>query len=169
MLTCACYRCCCVLKGHGQHIFKYEGGGASALLGVAYHTIPNLADGTIRLDDIRAAARPDDQHYPRTSLVCLENTHNACGGRVLSAEYIHSVGSVARDELGVPCHIDGARIFNAAAAAGTSVKTLVGGADTISICLSKGLGSPVGSVLVGKCTCAPVPVAHTRGLMLCLA
>jgi threonine aldolase len=76
-----------IILGYGQHIFQYEGGGASALLGVAFHTIPNQADGTMDIADIEAAVRPDDPHYARTSLVSVENTHNSCGGKVLSSGY----------------------------------------------------------------------------------
>lgn len=95
-----------VILGHGQHIFKYEGGGASALLGVSLATVPNQDDGTIDLADIQAAIRADDPHYPRTTAVCLENTHNTCGGRVLSPEYIDSVGQLCA-EHGLVCHLDG--------------------------------------------------------------
>eukprot|EP00038_Savillea_parva_P026272 m.52809 g.52809 ORF g.52809 m.52809 type:complete len:262 (-) comp7401_c0_seq1:397-1182(-) len=95
-----------IILGHGQHIFKYEGGGASAFLGVSYATIPNQPDGTMKLDDILSAVRPDDPHYPRTAVVCLENTHNSCGGRVLPVDYIDAVGNLCKEHK-LACHIDG--------------------------------------------------------------
>jgi threonine aldolase len=93
--------------------------------------------------------REDDQHYPRTSLVCIENTHNTCGGRILTPNYVNSMAALCA-ELDLPLHMDGARVFNAAAGSGLPVEQLVAGADSVSICLSKGIGCPVGSVLVGS-------------------
>ncbi|MDI9430545.1 MAG: low-specificity L-threonine aldolase [Planctomycetota bacterium] len=138
-----------VILGDQSHTFYYEAGGISALGGVHPHTIANQHDGTLRLEDIRAAIRPDNVHFPRTRLICLENTHNRCGGAVLSAAYTDAVASLAR-ENGLAVHLDGARIFNAAVALGVDVKVLTKGADSVSVCLSKGLAAPVGSVICGS-------------------
>jgi threonine aldolase len=138
-----------VVLGDQSHTFYYEAGGISALGGVHPHTVPNQGDGTLRLEDILAAIRPDNVHFPRTRLICLENTHNRCGGAVLSAAYTDAVASLARDN-GLAVHLDGARIFNAAVALGVDIKTLTKGADSVSVCLSKGLAAPVGSVVCGS-------------------
>ncbi len=137
-----------VILGDQSHTFYYEAGGISALGGVHPRTIPNQPDGTLRLEDIRSAVRPDNVHFPRTRLICLENTQNRCGGVVLSGDYTDSVASLARDH-GLAVHLDGARIFNAAAALGVDVRELTRGVDSVSICLSKGLAAPVGSVVCG--------------------
>lgn len=138
-----------VILGDQSHTFYYEAGGISALGGVHPHTIPNQGDGTLRLEDIRAAIRPDNVHFPRTRLICLENTHNRCGGAVLSVEYADAVASLAH-ENGLTVHLDGARIFNAAVALGVDVKMLTRRVDSVSVCLSKGLAAPVGSVVCGS-------------------
>lgn len=138
-----------VILGQISHVYKYEAGGASALLGVTYATVPNADDGTISLDDIRSTVKEDDPHYPVTRMVSLENTHNFCGGKVLTSEYTRSVGALCTD-LGLISHVDAARIFNAAAAMDTSITEMLAGVDSASICLSKGLGAPVGSVIVGS-------------------
>ncbi len=138
-----------VILGDQSHTFYYEAGGISALGGVHPRTIPNQPDGTLRLEDIQAAIRPDNVHFPRTRLVCLENTQNRCGGVALSPEYTDAVAALAR-EHGLAVHLDGARIFNAAAALGVDVKELTRGVDSVSICLSKGLAAPVGSVVCGS-------------------
>jgi threonine aldolase len=100
------------------------------------------------LDEIRASIRAEDVHQPITRLICLENTQNACGGVALSLEYTRQVGDLAR-EHGLSFHLDGARIFNAAAALNVDVRELVAPADSVMFCLSKGLSSPIGSILVG--------------------
>eukprot|EP00039_Didymoeca_costata_P030091 m.27854 g.27854 ORF g.27854 m.27854 type:complete len:380 (-) comp7945_c0_seq1:31-1170(-) len=138
-----------VILGHGQHIFRYEGGGASSLLGVSLSTIPNKEDGSLELDDIRNAIRADDPHFPVTRLVCLENTHNSCGGRFLRNDFIQAVVDLCT-EHGLSSHIDGARVLNASVAAGLTLAELTEGIDSMSICFSKGLGCPVGSVVVGS-------------------
>ena len=96
-----------------------------------------------------AAIRPDNVHFPRTRLICLENTQNRCGGAVLSAEYTQAVAALAR-EHGLALHLDGARIFNAAVALGVDAKALTQAVESVSICLSKGLAAPVGSVICGS-------------------
>ena len=120
----------------------------SALGGIHPRPLQNQADGTLLLDEIRASIQTEDVHHTITRLICLENTQNVCGGVVLSAEYLHAVGKIAQ-ENGLAFHIDGARIFNAAAALNISVKDLVAPADSVMFCLSKGLVAPVGSMLVG--------------------
>jgi len=138
-----------VILGDQSHTFVYEAGGISALGGIHPHTIPNQPDGTLRLEDIEAAIRPDNVHFPRTRLICLENTHNRCYGAALSPAYMASVGRLARHH-GLGIHLDGARIFNAAVALGVDVKELTREADSLSFCLSKGLAAPVGSVICGS-------------------
>jgi threonine aldolase len=113
------------------------------------YQVPNQPDGTLRLEDIRRAIRPDDQHDPVSRLVALENTHNRCGGRVLKPEYVDSVGALAH-EYGLALHIDGARLWNAAVALGVAPARLVAAADSVTVCLSKGLAAPVGSVVAGS-------------------
>ena len=134
--------------GDKSHIYLNEAGGMSALGGVYPHPVPNQKDGTLRLGDIRGAIQPDDQHRTITRLISIENTQNACGGIPLSVEYTRQVGSLAK-ENGLKFHIDGARIFNAAAALDVDVKELTNTADSVMFCLSKGLVSPVGSMLAG--------------------
>ncbi|HNY80621.1 MAG: low-specificity L-threonine aldolase [Sedimentisphaerales bacterium] len=138
-----------VILGDQSHTFYYEAGGISALGGIHPRTVPNQRDGTLRLEDIRAAIRPDNVHFPRTRLICLENTQNRCGGAVLSAEYTQAVAALAR-EHGLALHLDGARIFNAAVALGVDAKALTQAVESVSICLSKGLAAPVGSVICGS-------------------
>lgn len=137
------------ILGHLSHTFLYEAGGIAALGGVHPRTVPNRPDGTLRLEDIRAAVRPENVHFPRTRLVCLENTHNRCGGSVLTPDYMAAVANLAQEQ-GLRVHLDGARIFNAAVALGVDVKELTRSADSVSFCLSKGLAGPVGSVVCGS-------------------
>ncbi|UCG58738.1 MAG: low-specificity L-threonine aldolase [Phycisphaerales bacterium] len=136
------------ILGDLSHTFLHEAGGISALGGIHPHTVKNRPDGTLRLEDIEAAIRGDNVHYPRTRLICLENTQNHCGGAPLTPKYTRAVAALAkRHSLSV--HLDGARIFNAAVALGLGVKELTDGADSVSFCLSKGLSAPVGSVVCG--------------------
>ena len=138
-----------MIVGDRAHIFNGEGGGASVLGGIAYHTIPNDERGMLDPDDVQAAIRPIDAHYTRTGMIALENTHNNCGGAVLTPEDTKAVADVAhRNEI--PLHLDGARIFNAAVYLETPVSELVKDADSVSFCLSKGLSCPIGSVLCGS-------------------
>ncbi len=138
-----------VILGDQSHTFVYEAGGIAALGGVHPHTIANQPDGTLRLEDIAGAIRADNVHFPRTRLVCLENTHNRCGGAILSPEYVEQVANLA-DDRGLLLHLDGARIFNASVALGVDVKELTRHVDSVSFCLSKGLSAPVGSVICGS-------------------
>ena len=138
-----------IIVGDEAHMFWYEVGGAAALGGVTIRTLPNDSCGRLNPDDIERAIRDRDIHYPETTLVCLENTHNRCGGTVLSADYTDEVCRLAHTR-GLKVHLDGARIFNAAIALGVPVLALAENADSVSFCLSKGLGAPVGSLLCGS-------------------
>ncbi|MBK8420757.1 low-specificity L-threonine aldolase [Candidatus Villigracilis saccharophilus] len=138
-----------VIVGDKSHIYLNEAGGMSALGGIHPHPIKNQADGTLALDEILASIQTEDVHHTITRLICLENTQNVCGGVVLPVEYVQAVGKIAQDH-DLFLHMDGARIFNAAAALNVSVKDLVEPADSVMFCLSKGLVAPVGSMLVGR-------------------
>ncbi len=137
-----------IILGHKAHIFRSEAGGASALGGVSFHTVPNDERGMLNPQDVRDAIRPNDPHMPRTAAVCLENTQNACGGAPLTQDDMQAIAAVAR-EGGVALHVDGARIFNAAVALEAPVSELAKDADSVTFCLSKGLSCPIGSVIVG--------------------
>ncbi len=138
-----------MIVGREAHMFRYEAGSSSALGGIHPHIIDVQPDGTLPLEAIRRAIRGDNEHFPRTKLICLENTQGTIGGIPIGAEYTAEVGKIARAH-GLKLHIDGARIFNAAAALGVPGRELVAPADSVSFCLSKGLCAPVGSVLVGS-------------------
>jgi threonine aldolase len=138
-----------VILGNKSHTFLFEAGGMSALGGVHPCQLPNQPDGTLDLAEIRAAIREHDDHEPISRLIALENTHNRCGGVALSLEYTRSVGELARQH-DLQLHLDGARLFNAAVALGTSAKSLAEPADSVTFCLSKALCAPVGSVLCGS-------------------
>ena len=144
-----CQRGESIIIGDSSHIFRFEQGGMAQFGGVIPHTVPVQADATMRLCDLENAINPDDEHKPVTRLVALENTHNAAGGVPVSAEYTAEVAEFARRH-GLLLHIDGARIFNAAAAFTVDVRDLVAEADSVTFCLSKGLCAPVGSVLAGR-------------------
>jgi threonine aldolase len=137
------------ILGDLSHTFIFEAGGAAALGGVHPHLLKNQTDGSLVLEEIEAAIRPDDIHQPISRLLVLENTHNRCGGIALSMEYIQAAGDLAHKN-GLNLHLDGARIFNAAVALGVEVADLVNAADSVTFCLSKGLSAPVGSVLCGS-------------------
>jgi threonine aldolase len=136
------------ILGDQSHVFFYEQGGASALGSIHPRTLPNESDGTIALEKIEAAIRPDDVHFPRSRLVILENTHNRCSGTPLTPAYTTAVGRLAKVH-GLKLHIDGARIFNAAAALAVDAAQLAAPADSVTFCLSKGLAAPVGSLICG--------------------
>ena len=149
-----------IIVGSESHICHYEQGGCSSIAGIHSRQVPNEPDGTIPLPALERAVRtnrasceehshPLDDHFPVTRVICLENTHNRCGARALPAEYLDAVGSLAR-ERGIKVHLDGARVMNAAVALGVSPKRLVQACDSVSVCLSKGLGAPAGSVVVGE-------------------
>lgn len=138
-----------MILGHLAHSFYYEQGGSAAVAAIHPRTLPNRPDGTMDLEDIAAAIRPDNIHFPRTRLICLENTHNLCGGAPLAPDYLAAVAALARRH-DIRLHIDGARLFNAAAALGVDAATLAAPADSVSFCLSKGLAAPVGSLICGS-------------------
>ena len=137
-----------VILGDESHIFIHEVGGASALGGAIYHTVPTNPDATLSLDAIERAIRPasKDVHYAEAGVICLENTHNRRGGAVLTPEYVERVGALARSR-GLPLHLDGARIFNAAIATGRPVTDWTRHVSSIQFCVSKGLAAPAGSII----------------------
>lgn len=137
-----------VILGDMSHTFLYEAGGMAALGGIHPHTVTNQPDGTMKLDEIEGAIRANNVHFPRTRLICLENTHNRCSGSALTIEYMKEVNVLAKKH-NLMVHLDGARIFNAAVALQVDVKKLTQNADSVSFCLSKGLSAPVGSVICG--------------------
>jgi threonine aldolase len=137
-----------MVLGDQAHIFYYEQGGSAAVGSIHPRTVPNQTDGKILLEDIEAAIRPDNVHFPRTRLIVLENTHNRCYGSPLDTAYLRSVRQLA-SRCALKVHVDGARLFNAAAALGVTAAELADPADSVSICLSKGLAAPVGSVVCG--------------------
>jgi threonine aldolase len=136
-----------VLVHEGAHIFNYEAGAPALLSAVQVRPLPGEG-GVISPETVRAALRPENVHFPRPKLLCLENTHNAAGGRVFPLKDFVEVAAAAR-ELGIKVHLDGARLFNAQAATGTLARGWCEPADTVSVCSSKGLGAPVGSLLAG--------------------
>ncbi len=139
-----------IILGDLSHTFLYEAGGSSALGGIHPHILRNREDGTLDLEQVRLAIRnPNDPHAPRSRLIVLENTHNRCGGIALTAAYGQEVAALAR-EHGLALHLDGARLFNAAVALGCPITELTAPFDSVTVCLSKGLGAPVGSVLCGS-------------------
>ncbi|MFO1319092.1 MAG: low-specificity L-threonine aldolase [Burkholderiales bacterium] len=133
------------IVGQQAHTYKYEGGGAAVLGSIQPQPIDNDADGSLDLGKVAAAIKPDDSHFARTRLLALENTQ---GGKVLPLAYLREAETLARSR-GLGMHLDGARLFNAVVKLGVDVRTITDHFDTVSVCLSKGLGAPVGSVLVG--------------------
>jgi len=142
------------IVGQQWHTYRWEAGGMAVLGSIQPQPLPHQPDGTIALEDIESAIKPDDPHFARTRLVVVENTHH---GRLLPLAYMQDVAALAKKH-GLAAHIDGARIFNAAAALAQqqggdpydAVRALCRGYDSVSVCLSKGLGAPVGSVLLGS-------------------
>lgn len=134
-----------IIVADHSHILMYEVGGAAVLSGVQVRTVPSV-DGSLNCDDLRYCIRGKDIHYPDTGLICMENAHSL--GTVVPLENMAAVYALAH-EHGIPVHLDGARLFNAAAALGVQGKVLAGYADSVNLCLSKGLCAPVGSLLLG--------------------
>ncbi|MBH9553559.1 low-specificity L-threonine aldolase [Inhella gelatinilytica] len=138
------------IVGQQQHCYRWEAGGAAVLGSIQPQPLTQQADGSLLLADIEAAIKPDDPHFARTRLLCLENT---IGGQVLDPAYVRDAQALARRH-GLGLHLDGARLFNAAAAAPGEVlanaRAICAGFDSVSVCFSKGLGAPVGSVLCGS-------------------
>lgn len=135
-----------VILGMEAHSYRYEAGGVSVLGSIHPQAVPNRADGTLDLNEVESLIKPDDPHFPRTRLLALENTIT---GRVLGREYLAKAVDLAKRK-NLSLHLDGARIFNAATALNMKVKDLCAGFDSVSSCLSKGLGAPAGTVLLGK-------------------
>ena len=138
------------IVGDESDIYLYEAGGASVCGGIVYEPVRTQADGTLDLADLAAGWPPDldDAQFALPGLICLENTHNRMGGRVLAPDYLRDVRRLA-DERGVPVHVDGARIFHAEVASGVPAAEIVAVADSLQFCLSKGLSAPIGSMLAG--------------------
>ncbi|WP_320777301.1 low-specificity L-threonine aldolase [Streptomyces sp. CRN 30] len=138
------------IAGGQAHIYSHEGGGAAVLGGIQPHPLPHREDGTLDPADIEAAVKPDDPHFARTRLLCLENTF---GGTVMPVEYLETATGLARKHH-LATHLDGARLFNAAVAGGgdpyDGARRIAEHFDSVSVCFSKGLGAPVGSVLLGS-------------------
>lgn len=134
------------IAGQNAHCYKYEAGGAAVLGSIQPQPIAHQSDGTMDLGEIEAAIKSGDSHFATTRVIALENTF---GGKVLPAHYMDQVADIARRH-GLGLHLDGARAFNAVAALGTDIASFTTPFDSVSICLSKGLGAPVGSVLVGR-------------------
>lgn len=142
------------IVGQQWHTYRWEGGGMAVLGSIQPQPLEHQPDGTLALEHIRAAVKPDDPHFARTKLIVMENT---TGGKVLPLSYMNSVAALAK-ELNLNCHVDGARLMNAAVSLATAegvnpyakAKQLCAGFDSVSLCLSKGLGAPVGSLLLGS-------------------
>ena len=134
------------IVGQAAHTYRYEGGGAAVLGSIQPQPIEMEKDGTLKISAIRAAIKPDDYHFARTRLICLENTHN---GLALPRHYLAAVKSCA-DTFGLALHCDGARLFNAAVQHQVSVQELAEPFDSVSVCLSKGLAAPAGALLSGR-------------------
>jgi len=135
-----------VIVGQEAHTYRYEAGGMAVLGSIQPQPLQNRPDGTLDLADVEAAIKPDDSHFAITRLIALENT---IGGKVLSRQYMADAIALARRRK-LATHLDGARVFNAAVKLGMPVDKLCEGFDTVSVCLSKGLGTPAGTVLVGR-------------------
>ena len=136
------------IVGDNSHMFLFEQAGAAQFGGVSPRTVPNLPDGTMDLHSIQLAIREDDIHEPKTALICIENTHNACGGKILPLSFMEKLHSLSETHR-IPIHLDGARLWNALSALDMKPYQISKYVSSISVCLSKGLGAPVGSVLIG--------------------
>lgn len=137
-----------IIVGKESHIFNYECGGPALLSGVQMYPV-NEDNGILTLEQVKAAVRHVDVHYPQTSLICLENTHNRSGGIILPFENIKSISEFAKSNH-FKFHLDGARLWNASIATGNSIKEYCQYFDSVSLCFSKGLGAPVGSIVIGN-------------------
>jgi len=153
MANTICVRLCCdrgteMIVESTSHIFRYENGSAAQISQTQLRQIAGER-GILKVDDIEAAIRPDDVHQPPTSAITIENTHNFGGGSVYPLETIAAIGALARGR-GIKLHMDGARLFNAAIAGGYEAAEACSCCDTVNVCLSKGLGAPVGSMVVAS-------------------
>jgi threonine aldolase len=134
------------IVGMDAHAYKYEGGGAAVLGSIQPQPVPQEVDGTLPLDWVERVIKPDDPHFARTRLLCLENTWH---GRPLPLDYLQGTRALC-ERRGLALHLDGARLYNAAAALRVPARAIAGHFDSVSVCLSKGLGAPVGSVLLAS-------------------
>ena len=137
-----------VMLGDKSHTFLYEAGGISAVGGIHSRQLTNQPDGSLLLSDLEAGLRGPDSHFPPSRLVCLENTHNRCGGTYQTPDYFRQVSEFAHSH-GLKLHLDGARIFNASVAQNVDVKAFTQHVDSLTFCLSKALAAPVGSLICG--------------------
>src|SRR5215211_1208584 len=139
-----------VIVGDEAHIYHYEAGGASIVGGLVYHTVPTAPDGSLPIAGVAEAVRPStgNPHLAPAGVICLENTHNRMGGTVITPEYSAQVAALAAQH-GLPLHLDGARIFNAAVSSGLPITAWTDHATSVQFCLSKGLGAPIGSIVAG--------------------
>jgi threonine aldolase len=151
-----------VIVSRGAHCMYYESGAGAALTGVQFRELGG-DDGFYEAADVERAVNPDNAHYPPTTVVAIENSHNRGGGRVVPMARVNAIAEVVRKRA-IALHLDGARLFNVHVATGTSLKDLAAPFDTVSVCLSKGLGAPVGSLVAG--TKASMQRAHRRRKML---
>ncbi|MBS0210352.1 MAG: low-specificity L-threonine aldolase [Planctomycetes bacterium] len=149
-----------VILDSGCHIYNHEQGGVAQLSGVATRTIDGEC-GVMRLEQLQSLIRPDNQHYVRTRLICIENTHNRGGGRVQPIEEVERICAWAHDHK-LATHLDGARLFNAHVATGVPLTQLAAPFDTVSVCFSKGLGAPVGSAICGPHDLIARAVRHRK-------
>ena len=138
-----------VILGDNSHMFLFEQSGASQFGGISPRTVPNLSDGTMDINSIRLAIRDNDIHEPISKLICIENTHNACGGKILPIAFLEELYNLSR-KYSIPIHLDGARIWNALTSMNIEPSNISKYVDSLSVCLSKGLGAPAGSLLVGS-------------------
>jgi threonine aldolase len=144
-----CHRGDEVILGDESHILWYESAGVATVGGISPRTVRTAPDGTFDLNELEHAIRVNGPGYPPTGLISIENTHNRCGGAVLSLEYMRAVHDLAASR-GIPVHLDGARIFNAAAALGVTPAEVASHVESVQFCFSKGLAAPVGSMVVGS-------------------
>jgi len=139
-----------MIVGDQAHVYIYEAGGVSVLGGIHTRSVPNLPDGSMRLEDVQAAIRqPWNAHFPVSRLLELENTHNRCNGAVVPLERMDALAELAHAN-GLKVHLDGARVFNAQVALGVPAARIAAGCDSVTFCLSKGLACPVGSLICGR-------------------
>lgn len=137
-----------ILVGDASHLFLNEQGGVAQVAAVQSWAVPTQKDGRLLIEDLESRVRHRDFHCPRTTLVCLENTHNVCGGTVLPLDYLEKAGQFAKAHK-IPLHMDGARIMNAAAYLGIPARDILASSDTVMMCISKGLACPIGSLVAG--------------------
>lgn len=137
-----------IIVGNKSHIFLFEQAGACQFGGVSMRTVENMEDGTVDIHKIDKAIRDNDIHEPITKLICIENTHNCCGGKILPESFLKELRKLSQKHS-IPIHMDGARIWNAIVASGHSPCYFSDFVDSFTVCLSKGLGAPIGSLLIG--------------------